>query len=126
MRYLHRLSGAVALLAISVYPAFADDCHRPSTAPPVPDGATATIGQFKDAHPAIEVYVRALEAYQDCIAVKIKLLPAGTKPAEVQKLRTDGSAATDEAKALGDAYMAQVKIFKTSGQGHTTAAAAPH
>jgi hypothetical protein len=127
MRYLHRLSGAVALLAIVACPAFADECHRPSSAaPPVPDGATATIVQFKEAHPAVEDYVHALEAYEDCIAARIKLMPAGTKPDDVQKLRADRGAAMDDAKAVGDAYMAQVKIFKTTGQGHTTAAATPH
>jgi hypothetical protein len=57
---------------------------------------------------------------------KIKLIPVGTRPDEVQKLRTDSSAALDEAKALSDAYQAQVKIFKTSGQGRSTGTNAPH
>jgi hypothetical protein len=126
MRYLHRLSGAMVLLASVASPALADDCHRPSTAPSVPDGGTATIDQFKAAHPTIEAYVRALGAYQDCIAGKIKQLPPGTKPDELQKLRADSSAALDEAKALGDAYLAQVKVFKTVGQGRTAGAQAPH
>jgi hypothetical protein len=126
MRYLHRLFGAMALFASVACPVLADDCHRPTAAPSVPDGAKATTDQFKAAHPTIQAYVQALDAYQDCITVKIKQIPAGTKPDEVQKLRADSSAALDEAKALSDAYSAQVKIYKTTGQGRSIGANAPH
>jgi hypothetical protein len=126
MRGFHRLLAAIALLASLARPALAADCQRPSTPPPVPDGAKATVDQFKAAHPAIEAYVRALDAFQDCIAVKIKLAPPGTKPDEMQKLRADSGAALDESKALSDAYMAQVKIFKTTGQGHSAGTSASH
>jgi hypothetical protein len=126
MRYLHRLAAAMALFASVAGPALAQDCQRPTTPPPIPDGAKATVDQFKAAHPAIESYVYALDAYQACTIAKIKLILPGTKPDEVQKLRTDGSTALDDAKALSDAYQAQVKIFKTNGQGHSTDAAIPH
>jgi len=126
MRYLHRLSAVMALFACVAGPALADDCQRPATPPPVPDGAKETVDQFKAAHPAIQAYVQALDAYQYCLMAKIKQIPAGTKPDDVQKLRADSSATLDEAKALSDAYQAQVKIFKTSGQGRSTAATAPH
>jgi hypothetical protein len=126
MRYLNRLAAAMALFAGVSGPALAQDCQRPATPPPIPDGAKATVDQFKAAHPAIESYVYALDAYQACTIAKIKLIPAGTKPDDVQKLRTEGSTALDDAKALSDAYQAQVKIFKTNGQGRSTDAAAPH
>jgi hypothetical protein len=126
MRYLHRLFGAMALYASVTCPVLADDCQRPTAAPSVPDGAKATTDQFKAAHPTIQAYVQALDAYQDCITAKIKQIPAGTKPDDVQKLRADGSAALDEAKAVSDAYSAQVKIYKTTGQGRSTGTSAPH
>jgi len=126
MRYLHRLFGATALFASVACSVLADDCHRPTTPPPVPDGAKATVDQFKAAHPAIQAYVQALDAYQDCITAQIKRSPPGTKPDELQKLRTDSSAALDDAKALSDAYLAQVKIFKTAGQGRSTGPNASH
>jgi len=126
MRYLHRLFGAMALFASIACPVLADDCPRPTASPSVPDGAKATMDQFKAAHPAIQAYVQALDAYQDCVTARIKQIPPGTKPDEVQKLRADGSAALDEAKALSDAYLAQEKIFKTTGQGRSTGTSLPH
>jgi hypothetical protein len=126
MRYLHRLSAVMALLAGVAGPALADDCHRPATRPAVPDGAKATLDQFKAAHPAIQGYVLALDAYQGCMAAKIKQAGPSLKPDELQKLRADSSAALDDAKALSDAYQDQVKIFKTIGQGRSTGSNASH
>ncbi len=122
MRYLHRLSGAAALLALAIHPAFAQDCQRPANPPAVPDGAKATVDQFKVAHPLIQAYVQALDAYRDCLDVKIKQLPQGTKPDVVQKLRDAGGSAADEGKTLSSAYMDQVKIFKTTGKGSSPGA----
>jgi hypothetical protein len=116
----------MALLASIAGPALADDCQRPTTAPAVPDGAKASVEQFKAAHPAIQAYVQALDAYGDCITAQIKRMPPGSKPDQVQKLRGDSGAALDEAKALSDAYQAQVKILKTIGQGRSTGTATPH
>jgi hypothetical protein len=122
MRHLHRLSAAVLLLAVSVQPALAQDCQRPSNPPAIPDGAKATVDQFKVSHPLIQAYVQALDAYRDCIDTKIRQLPQGAKPDMVQKLRDAGGSATDEAKTLSGAYQDQVKIFKTIGQGRSLGA----
>jgi hypothetical protein len=122
MRYLHRVLGATALLAVVAHPAFAEDCQRPANPPVVPDGAKATVDQFKAAHPLMQAYVQALDAYKNCLDGKIKQLPQGTKPDVVQKLRDAGGSATDEAKTLSSAYQDQVKIFKTAGQGRSLGA----
>jgi hypothetical protein len=78
----------------------------------VPDGATATVDQMKAAHEAIQSYANSLQSVQDCYEAKIKLGQKNTKPEELQKMRDAGNAAVDQAKALGDSYSAQVKIFK--------------
>jgi len=119
MRYLHWILGAMALLTAVTHPAFAEDCQRPANPPTVPDGAKATVDQFKVAHPLIQAYVQALDAYKDCLDAKIRQLPQGTKSDVVQKLRDAGGSATDEAKTLSSAYQDQVKIFKTAGQGRS-------
>ena len=122
MRYLHRVLGAMALLTAIARPAYAQDCQRPANPPAVPDGAKATVDQFKVAHPLIQAYVQALDAYTACLDAKIKQLPQGAKPDAVQKLRDAGGSATDEAKTLSSAYMDQVKIFKTTGKGSSPGA----
>ena len=122
MRYLQRILSAMALLAMVADPAFAQDCQRPTNPPAVPDGAKAAVDQFKVAHPLIQAYVQALDAYKNCLDTKIRQLPQGTKPDVVQKLRDAGGGATDEAKTLSSAYQDQVKIFKTTGQGRSLGA----
>jgi hypothetical protein len=117
MRYLHRFLGAVAVLAVSAGPTLAQDCQRPTNPPAVPDGAKATVDQFKAVHPLIQAYSQALAAYRDCIETKIKQLPQGTKPEVVQKLRDASATAVDDSKTLSSAYLDQVKIFKTTGTG---------
>jgi hypothetical protein len=109
-RFLQCLS--VAVLAAIAGPALADDCAQPGPAPTIPDGATATVDQMKAAHEAIQHYVTLLESEQDCVETRIKIAPKGTKAEELQKLRDQGNAAIDQAKALGDAYSAQVRAFK--------------
>ena len=104
--------GTAGLLAVLALPAAAE-CVPPGAAPTLPDGATATMGQMKEAHPLVEAYVRKMQAYRNCIEDAIKAIPQGTVTAEkVQKMRDAGNAAVDQAKALSDAYSAQVKIFK--------------
>lgn len=102
-------AGFAALLAV---PAIAADCAVPGQAPTLPDGATATVDQMKGAHDAVQSYVQSLEAYQDCLEARIKLTMKTTKPEELQKMRDAGNAAIDQAKALSDAYAAQVKAYK--------------
>jgi opacity protein-like surface antigen len=92
--------------------AFAADCAQPGPAPVIPDGTTATVDQMKATHQAVQSYVQTLESVQDCNEAKIKMAPKGTKPDDLQKLRDAGNAAIDQAKAISDAYSAQVKIFK--------------
>jgi hypothetical protein len=122
MRYLHRLLGGLAVLAVSASPARAQDCQRPSNPPAIPDGAKATVDQFKAAHPLVQAYAQALAAYRDCLETKIKQLPPNTKPDVKQKLRDAGGDALDESKTLSSAYLDQVKIFKTVGKGRSLGA----
>jgi hypothetical protein len=110
-RFLPVLSAAALFVVVAV-PAFAADCAQPGPAPVIPDGTTATMDQLKTAHGEVQSYVNTLQSLQDCTEAKIKLAPKGTKPEELQKLRDQGNAAIDQAKALGDAYSAQVKVFK--------------
>jgi hypothetical protein len=111
MRRIHLLLSAV-LLSAAAAPAFAADCPAPGPAPVIPDGATANVDQFKAAHTAVQSYVNSLQSIQDCNEAKIKIAPRGTKPDDLQKLRDAGNAAIDQAKAISDAYSAQVKVFK--------------
>jgi hypothetical protein len=110
------------MLAAAAGPALAQDCQQPSNPPAIPDGAKATVDQFKAAHPLIQAYAQALAAYRDCLETKIKQLPPNTKPDVRQKLRDAGSAALDESKTLSSAYLDQVKIFKTVGKGRSPGA----
>ncbi|MDB5395815.1 MAG: hypothetical protein JWM91_3321 [Rhodospirillales bacterium] len=113
MRPFHHVITAAAFLALTAAPAFAADCAQPGPAPVIPDGATATLDQMKTAHEAVQSYANSLQSVQDCYEAKIKLGQKNTKPEELQKMRDQGNAAVDQAKALGDAYSAQVKIYKT-------------
>jgi len=122
MRNFHRFLGVAAMLAAVTGPALAQDCRRPSNPPAVPDGAKATVDQFKAAHPLIQAYTQALAAYRDCLEAKIKQLPPNNKPDVRQKLRDDSGNALDESKTLSSAYMDQVKIFKTVGKGRSLGA----
>lgn len=113
MRPFHQVLSAAAFLVLIASPAaFAADCAQPGPAPAVPDGTTATVDQMKAAHEAIQSYANSLQLVQDCNEAKIKLAQKSTKPEELQKMRDQGNAAVDQAKALGEAYSAQVKIFK--------------
>ncbi len=112
MRPFHIVLSAAAFLTLTAAPSFAADCALPGTAPAVPDGATATLEQMKAGHQAVQSYANALQSVQDCYEAKIKLGQKNTKPEELQKWRDAGNAAVDQAKAFGDAYTAQVKIYK--------------
>ena len=112
MRRFHQLLSAAAFSAAMAVPAFAADCPQPGPAPVIPDGATGTVDQFKEAHTQLQSYVNALQSIQDCNEAKIKIAPRGTKADDLQKLRDAGNAAVDQAKAISDQYSTQVKIFK--------------
>jgi len=103
---------AAALFVFAALPAAASECTMPGQAPVIPDGTVATVDQIKEAHAAVQSYVNLLQSYQDCVEARIKMAPKGTKAEELQKLRDSGNAAIDQAKALSDAYSAQVKAFK--------------
>jgi hypothetical protein len=103
---------AAACLAIAALPASAADCNPPGPAPAIPDGATATVDQMKQAHGDVQSYVNLLQSYQDCLEARIKLTMKTSKPEDLQKLRDAGNAAIDQAKQLSDNYKAQVTAFK--------------
>ncbi len=112
MRRIHHILSAAALIALTASPVFAAECAQPGPAPVIPDGSTATVDQLKAAHQAVQSYVNTLQSVQDCNEAKIKMAPKGTKADDLQKLRDAGNAAIDQAKAISDAYSAQVKVFK--------------
>ena len=112
MRRIHHILSAAALFAVVASPVFAADCAQPGPAPVIPDGSTASVDQLKAAHQAVQSYVNTLQSVQDCNEAKIKMSPKGTKADDLQKLRDAGNAAIDQAKAISDAYSAQVKVFK--------------
>jgi opacity protein-like surface antigen len=116
MRAIRNALAAAAFLALAGSPAFAADCAQPGPAPVIPDGSTATLDQMKAAHEAVQSYANLLQSLQDCYEAKIKLGQKDTKPEELQKMRDAGNAAVDEAKAMGDAYSAQVKVYKARTQ----------
>jgi hypothetical protein len=122
MRPLPRFLAAVTLLSAFAAPAQAQSCKRPSNPPAIPDGAKASLDQFKAAHPSIQAYVLSLDAYKECLDGAIKQLPPGSKSDAAQKLRDEGGSALDEAKTMSAAYQDQVKIFKTTGQGRALGA----
>ncbi len=102
---------AAAFFVFGALPALAADCVQPGQAPVIPDGATATVDQMKDAHTAIQSYVVQLESYQDCLEARIKLSMKTAKPEELQKMRDAGNAAITQATAMSDAFKAQVKAY---------------
>jgi hypothetical protein len=116
MPYLPKILAAGTFAVLFALPAIAADCVQPGPAPVIPDGATATVDQLKNAHTQVQSYVNLLQSYQDCVEARIKMAPKGTKAEELQKLRDSGNAAIDQAKALSDNYMAQVKAFKARPQ----------
>lgn len=60
------------------------------------------------------------------MALMIKQAQKGAKPDEIKKMQDDSAAALDESRTLSDAYLAQVKIYKTTGQGRSASASIPH
>jgi hypothetical protein len=109
-RSTQTLLAAAAAILLSA-PAFAA-CAEPAQAPVIPDGVTATMAQMTEAHAAVQSYVNVLQSYQDCLEAQIKMAPKGTKAEVLQKMRDEGNAAIDEAKALGARYKAELTAFK--------------
>ena len=112
MRRSSRVLAAAALAAFAALPAAAKECDAPGPAPIIPDGTTATADQMKTTRDAVQAYVNVLQDYQDCLELKIKRAPGGTKAEELQRMRDAGNAAIDQAQALGKAYTAQLTAFK--------------
>ena len=112
MRRPYQLLAATALAAIAALPAAAKECQAPGPAPAIPDGTTATADQMKAARDGVQSYVNVLQDYQDCLELNIKNAPRGTKAEDLQRQRDKGNAAIDQATALKNTYIAQVKAFK--------------
>ena|SRR5579862_756356 len=112
MRRQFQLLAAAALAAIAALPAAARECTAPGPAPAIPDGTTANADQMKSARDGVQSYVNVLQDYQDCLESNIKHAPKETKQEELQRLRDQGNAAIDQAEALKNNYIAQVKLFK--------------
>jgi len=108
-----RFFASAAVIALIGFPAVAAECLLPTgQAPVIPDGATATADQLKNAQPLVQSYVNQLESYQDCVEARIKLTMKTSKPEDLQKLRDAGNAAVAQATALSQNFSAQVKAFK--------------
>jgi len=117
MRHLCQASeiwriGAIALIVFTAFPAAASDCVRPTIAPTIPNGVTATMDQLKATHLAVQDYVTKLLGYRDCVEAEIKAAPKGSKSDALQKLRDSGATAVADAKSLSDSYVLQVTVFK--------------
>ncbi len=104
---------AATAFVFATLPAVAAECSLPAgPAPVIPDGATATAQQLKDAQPVVQSYVNQLQSYQDCVEARIKLTMKTSKPEDLQKLRDAGNAAVAQAEALSQNFSTQVKAFK--------------
>lgn len=112
MRRSSHILAAAALAAVAALPAMARECAAPGEAPTIPDGTTATADQMKAARDGVQTYVNTLQDYQDCLELNIKHAPKDTKGEDLQRMRDKGNAAIDQAQALKNTYIAQVKAFK--------------
>jgi hypothetical protein len=112
MRRQFQYFAAAALAAVAALPAAAKECQAPGPAPTIPDGTTATADQMKSARDSVQSYVNVLQDYQDCLESSIKHAPKETKQEDLQRLRDKGNAAIDQAEALKNNYIAQVRLFK--------------
>jgi hypothetical protein len=89
----------------------ADSCSFPGPVPALPRGEIATPDDMKTQHDAIQGFVKALEAYQDCESQKAANAPAGTDEQVKQHWIALGNRAVDDAHALANAYAEQLKIY---------------
>ncbi|MEI9986443.1 MAG: hypothetical protein WDN69_26685 [Aliidongia sp.] len=89
----------------------ADHCSFPGPVPALPRGEIATPEDMKTQHDAIQGFVKALEAYQDCETQQSANAPAGTDEQLKQHWIALGNRAVDDAHALANAYAEQLKIY---------------
>ncbi len=87
------------------------ECLLPGPPPALPDGYTATDADMKLSHDAIQKFVLQLEGYQACRDAQADHAPAGTPQEKKTALIKDGDDAVDEARALANAFSAQLQIF---------------
>lgn len=99
---------AAAPAAATAPAAEEDSCNFPGPVPGLPHGDSATADDMKTQHDAIQGFVKALEAYQNCENDK-----AAQAPDEESKKRfiARGNRAVDEAHALANAFAAQLKAY---------------
>ncbi len=107
---------AVVTVAIALSLPAQATCTKPSPAPTVPDGATATIDQMKAGNAGVKAYVSALAEFQSCLENEIANAPKDTKLDVKQGWRDEANAAVDESQALAASFSAQIKIFKARPQ----------
>lgn len=101
----------LALMAAGAFQAAQAACNYPPEAK-VPDGATATEEQMKEANQAVKEYMAAVESYLACLDEEEKAL--GDAVTEEQKsLHTSRhNAAVDALNAVASRYNEQVQLFK--------------
>ena len=91
-----------------------------STAPAVPDGATASAEQMAAAHGAFQVYDAATNSYAKCVDSAIaritKQFAAVASGSELQSLNTLGvrahNTAIEQEQALADKFNEQIRLYK--------------
>jgi hypothetical protein len=90
-----------------------------ATAPPLPDGAIATLKQMTEARAAFSTYDAATNNYTQCVdemVVRVvKQAPPSTSKADLQALSTFGASAhntaVDQEQAFADHFNAQVRAY---------------
>jgi len=91
-----------------------------STAPPVPDGATASAQQMAAARTAFQAYDAATNSYAKCVDTTVERLAkqfaAVASAADLQSLNTLGVAAHNTAieqeQVLADKFNEQIRLYK--------------
>jgi len=79
----------------------------------VPDGATATEAQMKEASKAVKDYMAAVESYLACLDDEEKALGDAVTDEQKNVHHARHNAAIDALDAVADRYNEQVRIFKT-------------
>ncbi len=90
-----------------------------ATAPPLPDGATATLKQMTEARTAFTAYDAATNNYTQCVdemVVRVvKQAPPSTSKADLQALSTFATSAhntaVDQEQAFAEHFNAQVRAY---------------
>ena len=85
-----------------------DSCNYPGPVPTIPHGDSATAEDMKTQHDAIQGFVQALEAYQNCENDRASKAPDEATKNHITAL---GNRAVDQAHALANAFAAQLKAY---------------